>query len=407
MAEQNVVIVGGGPVGLATALGLARRGVEVALLEQGEQIGVSSRALGYFSPVLDGFAELGVLDDIERAGSRVEAQTFVDFETRERIVLDMTPLEGIVERPYNITLGQHRISEILLAHLRQARGVTILRGTRAATIAQDATGVTITAQGPDGPLELRAGWLIGADGANSVVRKALGLGFDGFTWPERFIATNIRYDFESAGYDQVNLLVHHEFGAIVVRIERDLWRYTYGEAECLPIEGVLDRLARRMAVALQAGPAPGAPGEKEYELVQYSPYRMHQRAAEHFRMGRVLLAGDAAHITNPTAGLGLTSGFLDAFVLTEALAAVVAGDRDDSVLDAYAEARRRVFLDIVSPISCHYKHLVFGLEDPSARAQALDALRALAADKDRRREQLLHLRSIVTPSLVRSAGGRR
>jgi 3-(3-hydroxy-phenyl)propionate hydroxylase/6-hydroxy-3-succinoylpyridine 3-monooxygenase len=118
------------------------------------------------------------------------------------------------------------------------------------------------------------------------------------------------------------------------------------------------------------------------------------------RDGRVLLAGDAAHATNPTGGLGLTSGMLDTFVLYDALAAVIGGDADDAILDRYSEDRLRIFTEIASPQASEWKRLVFHSHDPERLEGDLGMLRHVEGDPDARREGFLSMRGLVTPSLV-------
>jgi 3-(3-hydroxy-phenyl)propionate hydroxylase/6-hydroxy-3-succinoylpyridine 3-monooxygenase len=191
--------------------------------------------------------------------------------------------------------------------------------------------------------EFRAAWVVGSDGARSTVRKLLGIPFEGITWPERFVATNVFYNFQSHGYARANFLIHDLHGAVIAKIdERDLWRLTYSEDGALPVETVGDRIAEHYRSLL---PDPHQP----YEVERHQPYRMHQRAAGRFRDGRVLLAGDAAHATNPTGGLGLTSGLFDSFALTGARAAVGLERSSAAVLDRWAAERRRTFLEIASP----------------------------------------------------------
>jgi len=127
---------------------------------------------------------------------------------------------------------------------------------------------------------------------------------------------------------------------------------------------------------------------------------MHQRAATTMRAGRVLLAGDAAHATNPTGGLGLTSGLFDTFVLYDSLAAVIKGTARESVLDRYAEERRRTFLEIASPQATANKRLIYHTSDPVELEARLAKLRALAADEDAQRTSFLFTKQLETPPLV-------
>src|SRR5690606_30428308 len=184
------------------------------------------------------------------------------------------------------------------------------------------------------------------------VRKALGLSFDGMTWPERFVATNIHHDFESGGYWQSNMVIDPQWGAVIVKITREgLWRCTYMEDAALPEA----TFAERIPAAFKDPP----PGPGGYDAVMGAPYRMHQRCWPAFRKGRVLLAGGAAHVTNPTGGFGLTTGLFDAYALWPTLAAVVLDGADPALLDTWAAERRAVFLERTDPQACAYKDFVF------------------------------------------------
>ena len=241
-------------------------------------------------------------------------------------------------------------------------------------------------------------WLIGADGAQSAVRKALPVEFDGMTWPERFVATNLRFPDNREGWSQTTFYLDGPRGAIIVKIdnsgEHGLWRYTWMEDAALPEETVGERLPGMLAHVF------GEDVAARCEIVATAPYRMHQRAASSFRADRVLLAGDAAHITNPSGGLGLTMGLFDSYVLNEAIGAVIAGDADESILDQYAELRRAAFLDKASPRAVANKTLIFHSDDPSERDRNLEVFRRMGSDPDLAREVLSFTKTLETPSLI-------
>jgi 3-(3-hydroxy-phenyl)propionate hydroxylase len=394
--RDDVVIVGGGPVGLLNALGLARRGVKVTVLEREPAVPASPRAMVYTYAVLDGLERLGILEEIERQGfTTQEGIWFRSFATGEQIRWKMDVLDGLVAHPYNVNLGQHRVAEIALEHLGRLPDTEMRFGTEMTALTMDDEGVTVTVQAKDAePETVRAGWVIGADGARSAVRQALGLGFEGITWPERFVATNVLYDFGALGYGPGNFLIDPEHGAVIARIDNHgLWRCTYCEDLSLPEETIPERMPAYFRSILP-------PDADLPEVVQWSPYRMHQRSADSMRVGRALLAGDAAHATNPTGGLGLTSGMLDTFVLYEALAAVIGGDVGDEVLDRYSEERLWIFRELASPQASEWKRLVFHSHDPERLEQDLAMLRSVQADPDARRAGFLSMRDLQTPSLV-------
>ena len=130
-----------------------------------------------------------------------------------------------------------------------------------------------------------------------------------------------------------------------------------------------------------------------------SPYKMHQRCADTFRRGRVLLAGDAAHVTNPTGGFGLTTGLFDAFALWPTLAAVTLDGADPALLDTWAEERRTIFLERTSPQACAYKDFVFHACGGGAKLEGtLDGMRRMVRDPDYRLERLMFTKSLETTS---------
>ena len=172
-----------------------------------------------------------------------------------------------------------------------------------------------------------------------------------------------------------------------------------------PEAQVAHRLDKETSGALAIARNPEAyrhllPGAGGFELIQSSPYKMHQRCAEAFHKGRVLLAGDAAHVTNPTGGFGLTTGLFDAFALWPTLAAVILEGADPALLDTWADERRAIFLDKTSPMACTYKDFVFhACGGPGEKLEAaLDGMRRMVRDPDYRLERLMFTKGLETTS---------
>jgi 2-polyprenyl-6-methoxyphenol hydroxylase-like FAD-dependent oxidoreductase len=396
---EDVIVIGGGPVGLINALGLAQAGVRVTVIEAEPQIIHSPRAAVYFWSVLDGLGRLRILDEAEAAGVRKQDYTYLVRGTGERIEYSMAVLAGQTPHPYNLHLSQDRLADIAMRKLQTLSNASVRFGTRLETLQQDADGVTLSVATARETQELRARWVIGADGAGSTVRRLLGLSFDGITWPERFVATNVYCDFEHYGYARATFVIDERFGAVIVILNNEgLWRCTYMEHAALPEETFLERLPQVYQAIL--------PGQGSYRLERASPYRMHQRSAQRYRVGRVILAGDAAHVTNPTGGLGLTSGLLDSYALYPALAAVVLEGADDEVLDRYSAARRDMFVNRVSPQATANKRLVFHANGGGQELEgALSVLRRLATDAEFRRQRLMFTKSLETPPLLETPRG--
>ena len=391
---EDVIIIGGGPVGFINAPGLAQAGVRVSVIEAEPHIVNSPRAAVYSWSVLGGLGRLGMLEEAEAAGVRKQDYTYLVRRTGERIVYSMEILKGHTPRPYNLHLGQHRIAEIAMRRLKTFSNATVRFGTRLQKLHQDADGVTLSVVTEHDTEELRARWVIGADGAGSTVRRLLGLSFDGITWPERFVATNVYYDFERYGYARATFVIDDRFGAVIAILNNEgLWRCTYMEDATLPEETFLERLPHAYEAIL--------PGQGYYELERASPYSMHQRSAQRYRVGRVVLAGDAAHVTNPTGGLGLTSGLFDSFALYPALTAIVLEGADEEVLDRYSTARRDAFVNRASPQATANKQLIYHANGGGRKLEeALAGLRRLATDPDFLLQRLMFTKSLETPPLL-------
>src|SRR5262249_18565291 len=229
-------------------------------------------------------------------------------------------------------------------------------------------------------------WLIGADGARSDVRRSLGIAFAGFTWPERFLVVSTPFDFYSVipGLTSVTYVADPVRWHFLLQIP-ELWRVMFPIA---PAES--DELALTPTFA-QALLATIVPGVSDYQIAHTTLYRVHQRVAETFRLGRAFLAGDAAHINNPLGGMGMNGGIHDAMNLTERLAAVWHGRARDEELDRYDRQRRLVTLEYIEKQSIRNKR---NLESDGTAFMA--ELREIAADAGRTRDYLERVSMIAS-----------
>lgn len=388
---DGVIVCGAGPVGLVTALKLAKLGVPVTVLDAAPEIPNEPRAVVYHAPVVRELDQLGLLEDLRQVGFLKSSYHFWTLDHRLLAQLDFSVLRPEdTAYPFNLHLGQPMLAEIVLDHLLKTPGASVRWNHRVTAIAQDGDSVTLTVETPEGEKTLQAPWMVGADGARSGVRKALGLTFEGVTWPEWFVATNVRFDFQAHGFGQSNVVHDPHHWAIIPKIDQtNLWRCTYREHPGMPEDEVRSRVPERYALFHPDLPA--------VTPEQVSPYRVHNRTIDSYRQGRVLLAGDAAHVVNPIGGLGLTSGILDAIPLGEALAAVIHGERDDRVLDAWAAERRRIFVDVVSPAATENRRRL-AESDPERQAADRARFKALNADAELARQALMFTYQMVGKS---------
>ncbi len=379
--DKRVIIVGAGPAGLVTALGLAKQGIPVTIIDQDSSVNDSPRANTYLPSTIKVLDELGVLDD-------AKATAVVGYEYQLRFAmtgnvgrLNHHAIEGLTPYAYLLFFGQHILAEILVKHLSKLPNVKIHWNTAFTAVEQHTDAVRVSVNTAAGPQILEGAWLIGADGARSSVRHALGVEFDGFTWPECFMATNVYYDFEKHGYSYATMIADQANWAVITKIDsNNLWRVAYQEDSEVSEETRVARIPEHYRRYIPEG--------QPYELARANSYRVHQRAAAGFRVGRVLLAGDAAHATNPIGGFGFTSGVQDADALIKYLPAFMNGEAAEDILDWYAYERRRVFLKVANPTAIEMKRRLQET-DPAVRAQDEKNFFALTADRKQVEEALM------------------
>lgn len=369
-SEDHVLVAGAGPVGLLTALKLARSGIQVTVVEELPGVGQWPRAVVYHPPTVAALDALGLLDDMKAVGVTKRDYQWRTVEGEILLALDMSAVDGKTPYPYNLHLGQHVLAGIVLKHLLREQRVSVRWNSKVTAVAQKADEVTVTLLTPEGEQQLTGDWLVGADGASSGVRKALGLEFRGITWPERFVVTNVYTDFEAYGYSKAAFVVDPVHYAVICQINKEgLWRVAFAEDAEVPRETLEERLPQRLAKLI---PGP-------YRLDEMSPFRVHQRVVDTMRVGRVLFAGDAAHANSPIGGLGLTGGLLDGVALGDALAAVIVRGAAQELLDQYAKDRRDIFVNYTSPTTAENKRRM-SEADPARRAADREAFRKIAGD---------------------------
>ncbi|WP_262849107.1 FAD-dependent oxidoreductase [Mumia quercus] len=368
---NEILVVGAGPVGLTTALVLARSGHAVTVLEAGESLSSESRASTYHPPTLEMLAELGVLDELIERGIVSQAFQYRDRESGPVAELDLGILSEDTPYPFRVQCEQSKLTPILLDRLLRHDGCVVEFGEAATSVEQADDRVTVTtASGRS----WSADWVVGADGASSVVRKSTGAAFEGITYPERFLVASTTEDLASVlpGIADVNYVFDpHEWLVLLKTPEH--WRILFPTDPNSPAEVEVD--AERVQERLRGVADLGRP----WQLLHASLYHVHQRVAERFRTGRVLLVGDAAHVNNPLGGMGMNSGIHDAVLTARALADVLTGEADLAALDTVVEGRRDVALSYVRTVT-HDNWKQLREQDPAARAAHHAELRALAAD---------------------------
>jgi 3-(3-hydroxy-phenyl)propionate hydroxylase len=380
-----VVIAGAGPTGLMCALALARRGVPVIVCEAERSLPHDLRAGTFHPPTQELMAPYGITERMHEHGLQVRR-----WQVRSRrggmvAEFDLGLLADVTPYPYRLHLEQHRLTPIQLDILRREAAADVHFGHRVTGFEQKDGAVVVRTESEGIPGKLEASWLIGADGGRSTIRKLLAVEFEGFTWPEQFLVVSTPYDLGAHGFTLNAYIADPLEWAAVFKMPDagppGLWRLALPCDPGLPDDALLDPAAvqRRMK---------GLFGDASYEIRYQSIYRVHQRVASEWRHGRVLLAGDAAHLNNPLGGFGLNSGIHDAVNLADKLAAVWRGEAGDDLVDRYVRQRRATTIEQVQAMSIRNKRLLEE-RDPAVQKSRMEELMATAADPQRARQFLL------------------
>lgn len=381
--EADVIISGAGPVGMSLALALANKGVSVIVLEKLDELSHEARASTIHPPTLEFFEEIGIIEDILANGLRIENLQFWERQTRELVAdFPYKLIENDTKYPFRFQCPQSKVTRIILQHLEQTDCGKVLFNHEFCRFEQNETCVKVVANTPNGEAEFHCKYLIGCDGSFSKVRENLGLGFDGKIYEDRFLLVssnlNLKPFFPEMG--TTAYVFDPEEWVIVMTLPdavRTVFRLKPGEdADFAKKE---ENVRQRLRNFLEA--------DVNYSINTISTYFVHQRVTETFRVGRVLLAGDAAHLNNPTGGMGMNSGIHDARDLSAALIKVLNGE-SDKLLDNYAENRHQAATEMVQATADkNYSDL--SQSEESERIKRNNEMRDAAQDEKKARAFLL------------------
>jgi 2-polyprenyl-6-methoxyphenol hydroxylase-like FAD-dependent oxidoreductase len=390
--RARVGIVGAGPVGVVAALACARQGMQVMLFEAENEIDHSPRAATTHPSTLEMLAGLDLLEEFQSVGLVARYFQFWDGATKTLVAeFDHDALRDETPYPYVVQTEQHKLSEIGLRRLALMANVEVRPGEAVVDLAQDAGSVRVTTERKE---QHAFDYVIGCDGGRSTVRKCLGVEFEGYTWPERFLVLTSLFDFRSAlGCCERSYISDPEEWTNLFKVMGDdlkgRWRAVFPARENETDEQAFSEISVRRRLSRLCGEHPMD------LLVHRNIYRVHQRVAGAFRTGRVFLAGDAAHVNNPVGGLGLNCGIHDALELAQTLQLVASGRAGEEVLDRYERRRRPLNIEYVQQQTVANKKRLEE-RDPKTRQANFDALRRAAADP------VLHKQFLMRTSLIES-----
>jgi 3-(3-hydroxy-phenyl)propionate hydroxylase len=393
--ERRVLISGGGSVGLLCAWMLGRRGIAVRLFDNNPGLQADPRAATTHPVTLDLLDEVGLADDMARVGLVAPIFQFWDRPSNRLVAqFHHSVLANDTNHPFVVQCEQFKTSSLLLERVRTLPNVEVLFDHEVVDVRQAADTVSIDVRGPSGIKSHSGVYLIGADGGRSVVRKRSDIAFDGFTWPERFIVLTTPFDFEAErGYCYRSYFAEPGAWCNCFKVSADgppgLWRTVFPTEPSQTDDALISDTGAQDRMRLFF------PEQRPYEIIHRNLYVTHQRVAATFRKGRVLLAGDAAHVNNPIGGMGLNGGIQDAVNLSDKLIDVLLDGQFDRVLDLYDLQRRTVAVEFVQEQSIANKKRLEE-SDPVTRQKNLDELSRIADDPARARQFLLRTAMIAS-----------
>ena len=353
-----VVIVGAGPTGVTLAIELARRGIEVRVLDKQSARSPETRAIGIHARTLEIFHQLGLVEEFLALGHRVDGMT-VHTRARRRTRVNFGQLDS--PYPFVLMLGQDQTQRILDQRLERL-GIAIERGVEVLNLDQNGDAVDLTTQNTDESHEriLTANWVVGCDGAHSIVRRRLGVPFAGDDYGQDWLMSEVNID-PPIERDRFHVFSYTDTPLVAFPLPAERWR--------LFLPQVPNRAGQRQApdmdeierLATTRGPA----GLKLTDPTLLAAFRCYRRSTNIMRNGRVLVAGDAAHIHSPAGGQGMNTGLHDAFNLGWKLALVADGQSSPGLLDTYQDERLPIAASVLA--FTHDLVRIFTISSPRKR----------------------------------------
>lgn len=385
---DRIVVVGAGPVGLCLSLALAQADLKVCLvealgddnfLEQVPRAGTNHPA------TLEMYDRIGLYQKLEPRG--IIAPVFHYWDRHEDKLIaafDHSCLKNVTRFPYVLQCERIKIVEEALKLTRAHSNIDLRLNTEFVAFEQGADGIVARVVNAAGEAEAIEGrYIVSGEGARSVVRKQLGIAFEGFTYDDRTLNIEVAYDFTRHGYAHRNYISDpHEWSNLFHwKGPPDRWRVHF------PTDPQADEEALMRPEALQAQMQKFLPTGKPFDIVGSNLYVVHQRVANKFRAGRAILAGDSAHVNSPIGAMGMNSGVHDAINLADKLIAIARGEADEGVLDRYERQRRHVAIAHTQAQTIRNKRLL-AERDPAVRKRNHDELRRTAEDPELARKFL-------------------
>jgi len=386
--DDRVIIVGAGPVGMVTALALNRQGIPVTVFDREPGPVMDQRAASIHPSTLMLLDKVGVTDTLVERGLVSPTYQYRDRITGKLIAqFDLRDLADEFKFPFVLQYEQYKITRDIAAQYAKESEFDVRFNHKVIDLQQNDDHVNVTIEGPDGFQKHRCSYLIGCDGGRSRVRTVLDIPFEGFTYEENFVKIATTFDFQQGHPDYAyrNYFSDPDEWCNLFKVRgednKGLWRAIFPTRKdetpeyAVSPKGLQERLQKFF------------PKSGDYEIAYANVYGVNQRVAKTFRQGRILLAGDSAHVNNPIGGMGMNGGLHDGFNLAEKLGEVIRG-ADASLLDRYSRQRRHAAITYVQAQTIANKKMLEE-KDEAARKEKFAEMEHIAGDRDLARQYML------------------
>lgn len=374
-------MAGAGPVGGVAAYLLATRGIDVVVCETDADSAQDLRASTFHPPTLEMLDELGLANEIINQGLKAPIYHWRERQTGVVLDFDMSEIADRTRYPFRVQCEQFHLARMLAARLSEHPNADVRFNHRVIWFEQDAEGVDVAVETPLEIKRIRADYLIGADGANSIVRKWLGVSFEGFTYPEKFLCLSTETPIEDylPNLAYVNYVSDPKEWLVLLRVP-SVWRVLVPASAEQEDSFLLSDTKKDQVFS-------GLLGSVSVETKHRTIYRVHQRVVEKFNHGRVFLIGDSAHLNNPLGGFGMNSGIHDAWNLCNKMAAVFAGGPE--LFERFDRQRRTITHTFVQTQT--KRNMEMMKVSPEASQQKIkERMQRLHGNAEERREYLLY-----------------
>jgi len=381
--KTQIIIAGAGPVGCVVGLILARAGISVTILETENDLIPELRASTFHPPTLDMLDDLGVTPKLIDQGLITPKIQYRDLEDGLVAEFDHALIDDRTKHPYRLQCEQFKLTRIIAEMLKEFPHAEISFDSKFVDASQTDNAVKVFYETPAGSEQVTCDYLIGADGSRSEVRKSQKIEFQGFTYPEQFVTVSVPEDVDKIvpGMGHVCYIAHPTQWCALIHAP-DYWRFLFPiPMETTKEEAFDDDFLEGRLQHL-------APHQERYAIQLRTLYGVNQRVAETYRLGRILLAGDSAHVNNPLGGMGMNGGIHDGVNLADKLVRMYRGGENEGLLELYDRQRRPIAIEYVQAQTMRNKK---NLEetDPNVRRQRQDELRDVANNVEKSRELLL------------------